>query len=61
MVIDTPTKGRRPGRDGFKIRRRAVEQSVPCLTSLDTAKAVLKSLKLGLSNDELSVIDIATI
>ena len=61
MVIDTPTKGRRPGRDGFKIRRRAVEQSVPCLTSLDTAKAVLTSLKLGLSNDELSVIDIATI
>ena len=61
MVIDTPTKGRRPGRDGFKIRRRAVEQSVPCLTSLDTAKAVLTSLKLGLSNDELSVIDIAKI
>lgn len=59
MVIDTPTKGRRPGRDGFKIRRRAVEQSVPCLTSLDTAKAVLTSLKLGLSNDELSTVDIA--
>ena len=30
--------------DGFQIRRAAVETGVPCLTSLDTARAVLEAL-----------------
>ncbi len=40
MVINTLTRGRTPERDGFRIRREAVEHAIPCLTSLDTAKAV---------------------
>ncbi len=44
LVINTLTKGRAPERDGFKIRREAVEQSIPCLTSLDTAAALLNVL-----------------
>lgn len=40
MVINTLTRGRIPERDGFRIRREAVEHAVPCLTSLDTARAV---------------------
>ena len=34
MVVNTPTRGRSAERDGFQIRRKAVERSIPCLTSL---------------------------
>ncbi|MBX5435927.1 MAG: carbamoyl-phosphate synthase large subunit [Alicyclobacillaceae bacterium] len=44
LVINTLTKGRAPERDGFRIRRTAVEHGVPCLTSLDTAKSLLEVL-----------------
>ncbi|PPA72113.1 carbamoyl-phosphate synthase large subunit [Jeotgalibacillus proteolyticus] len=42
LVINTLTKGKQPARDGFRIRRESVENSIPCLTSLDTAEAMLK-------------------
>ncbi|RCW52466.1 carbamoyl-phosphate synthase large subunit [Halanaerobium sp. ST460_2HS_T2] len=45
LVINTLTKGKIPERDGFKIRRSAVEMGIPCLTSLDTTRAMLKVLK----------------
>jgi len=48
IIINTPTKGRVPQRDGFKIRRMAAEHSVPCFTSLDTAKAFCKCYRLYL-------------
>jgi len=44
-VINTPTKGKMPERGGFKVRRAAAEYRVPCLTSLDTALALLKTLR----------------
>lgn len=59
LVVNTPTKGRLPERDGFKIRRRAVEMSIPCLTSLDTAKAVLECIEMGRKNEILDVVDIS--
>ncbi len=59
MIINTATKGRKPERDGFKIRRKAVEMSIPCLTSLDTAEAVLKCLKLGKTEGQLSVLNLS--
>ncbi|MCX7922945.1 MAG: carbamoyl-phosphate synthase large subunit [Clostridia bacterium] len=59
LVINTPTKGRKPDRDGFKIRRKSVEISIPCLTSLDTAKAVIECLKLGKEEKDLDVIDLS--
>jgi carbamoyl-phosphate synthase large subunit len=46
LIINTPTRGRVPQRDGFRIRRMAVENSVPCITSLDTAWAFINSFKL---------------
>lgn len=61
LVINTPTRGRQPERDGFKIRRKAVEQSIPCLTSLDTAKAVIASLKLNKEERDLEMVDITEI
>ena len=44
MVVSTLTTGKLPEADGFKIRRSTVEHAIPCLTSLDTAKAVLDVL-----------------
>ncbi|MGE5473767.1 MAG: carbamoyl-phosphate synthase large subunit [Ignavibacteriales bacterium] len=58
IVINTPTKSRKPERDGFKIRRKAIERSIPCLTSLDTARAVLDSLKLRKEIKDVSVVEL---
>jgi carbamoyl-phosphate synthase large subunit len=44
-VVNTPTLGKTVDRDGFLIRRAAVEARVPCLTSLDTALAVVTALR----------------
>ena len=60
LIINTPTKGSQQNRDGFKIRRCAVERSIPCLTSLDTAKALLLSLKYDVPYDE-NIVDITEI
>jgi len=45
IVINTLTKGKQPERDGFRIRRESVENGVACLTSLDTAEAILGVLE----------------
>ncbi|MBZ4665758.1 carbamoyl-phosphate synthase large subunit [Mahella sp.] len=58
FVINTPTKGRQPQRDGFKIRRLAVEQSIPCLTSLDTARALVNSLRLQRQGQKLRPVNL---
>ncbi|MEK4667111.1 carbamoyl-phosphate synthase large subunit [Niallia sp. FSL R7-0271] len=42
FVINTFSKGSQPARDGFRIRRESVENGIPCLTSLDTAEAILR-------------------
>lgn len=59
LVIDIPTHGRDENRDGFIIRRTAIETGVTCLTSLDTANALLTSLESKKEN--LTLVDIATI
>jgi carbamoyl-phosphate synthase large subunit len=46
FVINTLTKGKQPARDGFRIRREAVENGVVCFTSIDTAKALLSVLEM---------------
>ena len=58
IIINTPTKGKLPQRDGFQIRRQAVEYSIPCFTSLDTAKAFLNSLKLYIGGENEENIEI---
>ena len=59
LVIDTPTQGRDKNRDGFLIRRTAIETGVTTITSLDTAKALVSSLEHQAEETSLSVIDIA--
>ncbi|WP_392486091.1 carbamoyl-phosphate synthase large subunit [Haloimpatiens sp. FM7315] len=45
FVVNTPTKGNNSERDGFRIRRKAVENSVKIFTSLDTLDAAVESMK----------------
>ena len=59
LVIDTPTQGRDKSRDGFLIRRTAIETGVNCITSLDTARALATSMENA--SDKLSIVDIASL
>lgn len=60
LIINTPTMGMETNRDGYLIRRNAVECGVHCYTSLDTARALVTCLK-NAGDTDLSVIDIAKI
>lgn len=60
LVINTPSKGVAHNRDGYKIRRNAVECGIPCLTSLDTANAFLTCAR-HVDTTQLSVIDITKV
>ena len=60
VVIDTPPQGVEHQKDGFVIRRNAIETGVNVLTSLDTAEALVTSLE-NTDLNNLSLIDIATI
>ena len=60
LVIDTPSQGVEHAKDGFLIRRNAIETGVNVLTALDTAQALITSLENNNIN-KLSLIDIATV
>ncbi|MGE5598320.1 MAG: ATP-grasp domain-containing protein, partial [Bacteroidota bacterium] len=62
LVCNTLTRGRVPERDGFRIRRAAVEAGIPCLTSLDTLQAYLKALlgQGGAANEPLALQDFSS-
>ena len=57
-IISTSSKGKLPTRDSVKIRRKAVERAIPCLTSIDTANAVVNSLMSRYSQYNSELIDI---
>ena len=59
LVIDTPTQGRDKHRDGFLIRRTAIETGVYCITAMDTARALVNSLENA--GKQLSLVDIASL
>ena len=60
LVIDTPTQGNGDKtRDGFLIRRNAIETGVYCITAMDTANALARSLETA--HGELTPVDIATV
>ena len=60
VVIDTPPQGVEHQKDGFVIRRNAIETGVNVLTSLDTAEALVTSLE-NTDLNNLTLVDIATI
>ncbi len=58
LVVDTPSQGIEHSRDGFVIRRNAIETGVHVLTAIDTAKALVTSLE-HTDARELTLVDIA--
>jgi carbamoyl-phosphate synthase large subunit len=57
-IISTSSKGRIPTRDSVRIRRKAVELAIPCLTSIDTANALANSLRSRYSQYSTELVDI---
>ena len=60
-IISTSSKGRIPTRDSVRIRRKAVELAIPCLTSIDTANALANSLRSRYSQYSTELVDINTL
>ena len=60
LVIDTPSQGVEHSKDGFLIRRTAIETGVNVLTAMDTARALVTSLE-NTDIQKLTLIDIATV
>ena len=61
FIINTPTRGKEANRDGFKIRRLAVESKVPCFTSLDTANALYDAIEDINTEEVIDVVDITKV
>ncbi|MGL4655008.1 MAG: carbamoyl-phosphate synthase large subunit [Sarcina sp.] len=58
LVVNTPTKGNDSKRDGFHIRRAAIERNIGVMTSLDTLRALGKVQKDGMDKIELGIYDV---
>ena len=61
FIINTPTRGKNESRDGFKIRRLAVECKIPCFTALDTAEALYEAIENGITEEDLVPVNIGEI
>ena len=59
LVIDTPKKGQEHHKDGFLIRRNAIETGVTVLTAIDTAEALITSLENREDEKHLNLVDIS--
>jgi carbamoyl-phosphate synthase large subunit len=59
LVINTPTKGNDSKRDGFLLRRAAVERNIAVITSLDTLRALVEVKTFGVDTLDLDVFNIA--
>ncbi len=60
-VISTSETGRKPARESVKLRRKSVERSIACLTSVDTANALVSCIEMKKSIDGVEMIDITKI
>ena len=60
-VFSTSAKGRDPKRDSVRLRRKAVELSIPCVTAVDTANALVDCLRSDHSMKNIPLVDIATL
>ena len=60
-VVATSVKGRHPQLGSVHIRRTAVERAIPCLTSIDTASALLRCLEGDIKIENCEMVDINTI
>lgn len=59
LLINTPTKANDAQRDGFKMRRTAIEYGIEVLTSIDTLNAIIKMEKKHLKEEKFEIFDIS--
>lgn len=59
VVINTPTKANDVTRDGFRIRRAAIEATVPVLTSLDTAQGMLDIIEANMNEETMAIYNVS--
>ncbi len=57
-IVSTSSRGRIPTKDSVKIRRKAVERDIPCLTSMDTAAALVDSLRSRFTRECTELVNI---
>lgn len=60
-VISTSETGRKPSLDSVRMRRKAVERSIVCLTAIDTANALLDCLEMNRTIADVEMVDITKI
>lgn len=60
-IVSTSESARRTVYESVRIRRKAVERAIPCLTSLDTANALVTCLAMEKSEEDIELIDITKI
>mgnify|MGYP005972082583 CR=1 FL=1 len=60
-VISTSSHGRQPQLEDVRMRRKAVELSIPCITAVDTANALVNCLRSDHSLENIPLVDIATL
>ncbi|ACO83513.1 carbamoyl-phosphate synthase large subunit [Clostridium botulinum] len=59
LVVNTPTKGNDSKRDGFHIRRAAIERNLGVITSLDTLKAIVDIKFKEIKDETLYIFDLS--
>jgi carbamoyl-phosphate synthase large subunit len=60
-VFSTSAKGRDPRRDSVRLRRKAVELSIPCITAVDTANVLVDCLRSDHDLKKVELVDIAAL
>ncbi len=53
-MVNTPTRGNNPSKEGYKLRRVARENGVPMFTSLDTAKLFIEAINIKKNKEDLT-------
>lgn len=61
FVVSTSTIGRKPAVHSVKMRRKAIERNIACLTSIDTANALANSLLMRKTLEDFNMVDIVKI
>ncbi len=58
FIVNTPTKGKEESRDGFRIRRTAVECKIPCFTAIDTVNALMDVIEHNKKEEQIEAVNI---
>lgn len=58
FIVNTPTKGKVESRDGFRIRRTAVECKIPCFTAIDTVNALMDVIEHNKKEEQIEAVNI---